>query len=199
MIVIILIATLLWTFGMHGTMIAVIAIMPVMMQDIAANAAAVAAGNEPQFYASMLFMTAACAGGTGNTLGLVIHGSRSKSEQIKSISRVSLIPSLFNINEPVIFGMPIMLNPILAIPFMLVPAITAILVWIGYSIGFFVPPHIFMFSVMPIGFMEFFSSLAWQNIFIPVIGLVVGLIVYYPFLKVYEKQLLENEAKANVE
>jgi len=194
MIVIILFACLLWTFGIHGTMVAFIALMPVLMQDISANAAAVAAGQDPQFYASFLLFTIACAGGTGNSLGLVLMGLKSKSEQIKSVSKVALVPAFFNINEPATFGYPIMYNPILAIPFILTPVITCLLVWLGYAIGFFKPAYIMMMSLMPLGVVEFLSTMAWQNLLIPVVGFVVGLIIYFPFFKAYEKQLIAKEA-----
>ncbi len=196
-ILMILIATLLWTFGIHGTLIAFVTLMPVFMQDVSANAAAVSAGLEPQFYPSLLFLTLQCAGGTGNSIGFILMGLRSKSEQIKSVSKVALIPAVFNINEPATFGYPIMYNPILAIPFILTPIITCILIWIGYLIGFFKPAYIIMMSLMPIGVNEFLGSMAWQNLFIPVIGFLVGLVVYFPFFKLYEKQLVEKEtAKA---
>lgn len=194
MIVVFLFATLLWCFGIHGTMVAYISLMAVLVQDITMNAAAVAAGSEPKFYPVFLMAALACAGGTGNTLGAVIIGLRCKSQQIRSISKVAIVPGLFGINEPVTFGYPIMYNPIMAVPYILTPIITMILVWVGYFIGFFKPAYILILSLMPIGVGEFMGALAWQNIFIPVIGLVVGLIVFYPFMKVYDKQLCEKEA-----
>jgi PTS system cellobiose-specific IIC component len=197
MLIICLFACLLWTFGIHGTMVAYIAIMAIVIQNLSANAAAVAAGNQPVFYASMLFGAVACAGGTGNTLGLVLHGLRSaKSEQLKAVSKAAIIPGIFNINEPVAFGFPIMYNPIMAIPYILTPMITMVLVWVGYAIGFFKPGYVTILSLMPLGVGEFLTSMAWQNIFIPVVGIIVGLIVYYPFFRAYDNQLTAKEAAA---
>jgi cellobiose PTS system EIIC component len=191
-----LFACLLWTFGIHGTNVILIVATAILIQDLSANAAAVAAGGEAVFYPSFLLSAMAVAGGTGNTLGLVIHGFRCKSEQIKAISKVSIIPGLFGVNEPVAFGMPIMYNPILAIPYILTPLITIVLVWIGYSIDFFQPPYVLIVSMMPIGVGEFLRTMAWQNVLIPVVGIVTGLILYYPFVKIYDKQLVEKEAAA---
>ncbi len=192
-----LFSCLLWTFGIHGSGIALIALLPVIIQNISANAAAVAAGNPPQFYASLLFFAISCAGGTGNTLGLVLLGLKSaKSKQLKAVSKAAIVPGIFNINEPVAFGFPIMYNPILAIPYILTPLITMLLVWIGYVIGFFQPAYVTVISLFPLFVGEFLTSLAWQNLFIPVIGFIVGLVVYYPFFKVYDKQLVEKEAAA---
>ncbi|MEA4912421.1 MAG: PTS transporter subunit EIIC [Oscillospiraceae bacterium] len=196
MVVVFLIATLLWCFGIHGTMVVYIGLMAILMQVVTANAAAVAAGGQAQFYPVLLMGALATAGGTGNTFGCVLLGLRSKSKQISAVSKAALVPGLFGINEPVTFGYPIMYNPILCIPYILTPIITMLLVWVGYAIGFFKPAYVLMMSLMPMGVSEFLGSLAWQNLFIPVIGIVVGLIVFAPFLKAYEKILVEKEAKA---
>lgn len=197
MFVAVLFACLLWTFGIHGTMVVFIALMAIMIQNISANAAAVAAGNQPQFYATMLTGAMACAGGTGNTFGLVLHGLKSaKSKQLKAVSKAALVPGIFNINEPVTFGFPIMYNPIMAIPYILTPLITMLIVWGGYAIGFFKPAYVLIMSLLPLFMGEFLGSMAWQNLFIPIVGIVVGLIVYYPFFKIYDKQLVEKEAAA---
>jgi PTS system cellobiose-specific IIC component len=200
MFIAILFACLLWTFGIHGSMVVYIAIVAIMMQNISANAAAVAAGNPPQFYATLLFGALACAGGTGNTLGLVLLGLKSaKSKQLKAVSKAAIVPGIFNINEPVMFGFPIIYNPIMAIPYILTPLITMLVLWLGYAIGFFKPAYVMIMSLMPLFLGEFLGSMAWQNLLIPIVGIVVGLIVYYPFFKVYDKQLAEKEAAAKTE
>ncbi len=197
----ILFACILWTFGIHGTMVVFIALMAISIQNISANAAAVAAGGQPQFYPSLLFGAVACAGGTGNTLGLVLLGLKSaKSKQLKAVSKAAIVPGIFNINEPVTFGYPIMYNPIMAIPYILTPIIIMLILWLGYSIGFFKPAYVLIMSLLPLFMGEFLGSMAWQNLFIPIVGIVVGLIVYYPFFKIYDKQLAEKEASGkNVE
>ncbi len=196
MLVISIFACLLWTFGIHGTMVVFIALLAILMQNIGANAAAVAAGGKPVFYASLLISSMMTAGGTGNTFGLVLRGLRCKSEQVRAVSKVAIVPGLFGINEPATFGYPIMYNPILAIPFMLTPLITMIVVWAGYLIGFFKPAYVMMFSLMPIGVGEFLGAMAWQNLLIPVVGIIIGYFVYYPFIKAYDKELYTKEQAA---
>lgn len=194
--VVIFIACLLWTFGIHGTMVVYIAIMPAMTMYVTNNANLVAQGKAPVFAPVALFALLMCCGGTGNTLPLVIMGLKSKSEQIKAVSKAALLPGIFNINEPATFGYPIMYNPVLAVPYVINPIITALIVWVGYSINFFKPGYIMIAANMPLCVSEFLSSLAWQNIFIPVIGFIVGWLVYKPFYKVYERELITKEAAA---
>ena len=112
-------AALLWCFGIHGTMILVPVIMPLGIQAATANGAAMAAGKPLVFYPVALFAGLAIAGGTGNTLPLALMGLRSKSKQISAVAKISAIPGWFGINEPLTFGMPIMYNPILCIPYVL--------------------------------------------------------------------------------
>ena len=175
-------------------MIVMVAIMPVLVQYVSNNAALVADGKAPVFAPIALMGVLASCGGTGNTLPLVIMGLRSKSAQIKGVSKAAIIPGIFNINEPVTFGYPIMYNPILAIPYIISPMIALLLVWGGYAVGFFKPAYVLIMTVMPIGIAELFGSMAWQNLFIPVITFFVGYVVFRPFFKIYEKQLVKKEA-----
>lgn len=198
MLILLLLACVMWFFGIHGSMVVYSALMPVLIQNVSANAAAVAAGQEPVFYATSLLGAMACAGGTGNTFSAVLLGLRSKSEQLRAVAKAALVPGVFNINEPVTFGYPVMYNPIMAIPYIINPILTALVLWLGYSVGFFKPGYIAIMSVMPLGVGEFLGALAWQNLFIPVTGIVVSGLCYYPFFKVYEKQLAEKEAAAKM-
>lgn len=196
MLILLCLACVMWFFGIHGTLVVLSAVLPISLQAISANGLAVAAGQEPVFYPIFLLGTLAAAGGTGNTFSLVLLGLRSKSEQIRAVSRAALVPGIFNINEPVTFGFPIMYNPVLAIPYILNPMLTALVVWLGFVVGFFKPPYIAVMTVMPLGVGEFLGTLAWQNLFIPVVAIVVSGLCFYPFFKIYEKQLLEKEAAA---
>ena len=79
-------------------------------------------------------------GGAGITLGFVIAGIIiAKSKQMKSISKLSLIPGVFNINEPVIFGLPIVFNPLMLIPFIIVPVLAVIMTYASIALGFIQP------------------------------------------------------------
>ena len=171
-IILIFIAMLFWSMGLHGSAIAYIVIMAPMMAAYQENAALVAAGQEPVFNTVLLFMVGgmASAGGTGNVLPLAILCMRAKSQQLKAIGKAGVIPAIFNISEPMVFGVPTMLNPIIMTPFILNVVITVAICWAGFAIGFFQVPYVMLMTVLPIGFGEFLGSMAWQNLLIPVIG-----------------------------
>lgn len=196
MFILVFLSLLLWSFGIHGSAVVFIVIMAPMIQYISGNADLVAAGKEPVFSAVALFGVAACCGGTGNVLPLALMCARSKSQQLKAVGKAGLIPAIFNISEPMAFGVPIMYNPVMAIPFILNPLITMPIVYAGYSIGFFKPGYIMFMAVLPVFAQEFLRTMAWQNLFIPVIAFIIGTVIYYPFFKVYERQLCEKEAES---
>ena len=187
---------LLWCFGIHGTMILVPIIMPLGLQAATANAAAHAAGEPLTFYPVALFAGMACVGGTGNTLPLALMGLRSKSKQISAISKISAIPGWFGINEPLTFGMPIMYNPILCIPYVLNVPIVLLLTLIAYKVGWLIPAWISISALLPMGFGQYLGTLNWFNAIWDYLMLIPTTLIYYPFFKVYEKQLIAKEAAA---
>lgn len=191
-------SALLWCFGIHGTMIMMSIILPLSMQAATANAAAYAAGGVEAltFYPVALFSAMAMCGGTGNTLPLAIFGLRAKSEQIKAISKISLVPGWFGINEPMTFGMPIMYNPILCIPYILSIIVIMICTLIAYKVGWLIPGFIPIASLLPMGFGQFFSTLRWQNAIWDYLMLIPAGLVWYPFFKVYDNQLYKKEQEA---
>lgn len=186
---------LLWGFGIHGTMMVYVAIMPVMLEQLAKNAAAYqASGISGLVYAPvMLFGFVQMAGGTGNTIGAAIYGLRAKSEQIRAVAKAGIIPGIFNINEPITFGYPIMYNPILIIPYILNIVVAMVIGHVAYSIGWNIPGYINVGSVMPIGVAEFLSTLRFNNTITALVIVVVTTLIWYPFMKVYDNQLYAKE------
>lgn len=191
-------ACLLWCFGIHGSMIVYSVLMPMMIQAATSNAAAYAAGGVDAlvFYPVALFSSMSYCGGSGNTLPLVIFGLRAKSEQIKAVSKIALIPGWFGINEPVTFGMPIMYNPILCIPYILNVLLVMVCSLIGYKTGFLIPGFIPIMTLLPMGFCSFLSTLNWRNAIWDYLMMIPAGIVWYPFFKAYDNQLYKQEQAA---
>lgn len=191
-------AALLWCFGIHGTIIIISVLMPLMLQAAAANAAAYAEGGYGAlvFYPVALFASLATCGGSGNTLPLVIFGLKAKSEQIRAVSKIALVPGWFGINEPVTFGMPIMYNPILCIPYVLNVIVVMACTLFMYKIGFLVPGFVPIMTLMPMGFGAFLSTLRWQNAIWDYLTMIPAGLVWYPFFKLYDNQLYKKEQEA---
>lgn len=198
-------ATLLWCFGIHGTLILISIIMPLIIEASAVNAGiyaeVIAAGGTALeankaliFYPNALFAGIAVCGGTGNTLPLCIFGATmAKSEQIKAVSKIGIVPGWFGINEPVTFGMPIMYNPILCIPYILNCQLVTVWVLVAYKMQLIYPGHIYNGALLPMGFADVITTLRWQQFFFPYSCLIPAGLVWFPFFKAYDKQLCAQE------
>jgi cellobiose PTS system EIIC component len=199
-VLIVTFGNLLWLFGIHGTSVVYSILMPVLMQNMAANAEAYLKGGESALvlYPSALLMWMAI-GATGCTLGLTILMCRSKAPQLKTLGKLALIPNWCGVNEPVIFGAPIVLNPILGIPFLLVPIITGVLGYGLTAIGILDIGHNVLWSMLPLGMQNFLMTGHWVNFVAEYALTAVSALVYYPFFKVYEKQLLDQAQETQTE
>jgi PTS system cellobiose-specific IIC component len=196
MFIICFFALALWCFGIHGTMIVYPILAASMVEAAQFNAAAMAAGEPLQWFPVSLFGAVALLGGTGNTWPLVLMGLRAKSEQIRAVSKASLVPGWFGINEPVAFGMPIMYNPILCIPYVLNPIVIMILYIIGYETGIIIPAWISITALMPMGFGAYFGTLNIMNAVWVYLMLIPSGLIWFPFFKIYDNQLAKQEAEA---
>ncbi len=195
MFIIIILCQLFWFFGIHGTGIIFNTIMIPYVTAYMTNSSLAAAGEPLQWSSLFLFGAISIMGGTGNTLPLCIMGLKSKSKRISAVSKAAVIPGIFNINEPVIFGYPIMYNSIMLIPYILCPLVVALLMLIVYSFGLMAYPQVLIMTTLPIIFSTFMNSLDWRNCIFAIITFPICYLIYFPFFKVYEKQCLAQEAE----
>jgi PTS system cellobiose-specific IIC component len=135
--------------------------------------------------------------GLGLIIALIIAG---KSKQSRMIGRLGAAPALFNINEPVLFGLPIVLNPIYAIPFIIAPVISLIIAYLATAIGFLPPVcYVIPWTTPPIVSGLLATGFAWQGPVIQVINMALSILIYIPFVKVADrieaKREQENLAK----
>lgn len=136
-------------------------------------------------------------GGIGCTLPLVLMLLRSKSNKLKALGRASLVPSIFNINEPIIFGC-VAWNPIMMIPMWLQGIVLPLIVWIFTKVIAFAPIPTLVFGMWycPFPFATWFTTGSIQGIILMLICFVVGGLIWYPFFKANEKQEVMAEEEA---
>ena len=187
-------AAILWCFGIHGTIIIMSVIMPISMQATATNGELVAAGQASVYNAAFLFSYIQICGGTGETFALVLMSLRSKSEQMRAVAKAGLIPGWFGINEPVTFGMPIMYNPILCIPYILCVVAVLICTWFAMDVLHVITPQwIYLSALLPMGVANYLKTLDIRNSIFDYVMLIPTGLIWYPFFKTYEKQLVAQE------
>ena len=188
-----------WSFGIHGMSIVGSLARPLWLTLLDNNSAAVAAGQAaPHIFPEQFFQGFVMIGGAGATLGLaILLALRAKSQYGKMLGKTTVIPAIFNINEPIMFGAPIVLNPILIIPFIGVPLINLVLSTIITQIG--IIPYTTGISLpwtTPIIFSGYLSTGSIVSSLWQVVLLVLGCVIYFPFIKILDKQYLRDEENA---
>lgn len=194
----ILIMMLLWACGLHGSNIVLAGIMaPVYYAAMDENRLAFQSGEElPNVFTLQFFEVWINVGGSGATLALVVAMVIfAKSQQMKSLGRFAVGPAFFNINEPIIFGMPIVMNPLLLIPFIFTPLVTIVTTYIGMSTGLVAKPAgiAVPWTMPPIvsGYLATGGSIS--GAVLQVFNFAISLAIYYPFLKMWDKQKVKEE------
>lgn len=196
----------LWFFGVHGAIIVDGIMSSVTISNAAANGEILAAGKAltiangahivtKQFYDNCINMA-----GSGITIGLVLcMVFLAKSAQSKKLGKLALIPGLCNINEPILFGTPIVMNPMMAIPFMCMPMISGLISYFSIWTGL-VPP--FTGVLVPWTTPPILSGLLMGGVrtaIMQAVILVISFFVYLPFFKKVDAINVENEKKAAAE
>lgn len=202
-ILLVLIPTMFLTMGISTWTFNAIQ-SPIFMAGIMANIAAVAAGNPAtNIVTSETIYTAALItmGGTGATLALNVMMVFSKSRELKTMGRICIGPSFFNINEPLVFGTPIVFNPLLMLP-MWINAITGpTIVWIFMKSGLLnIPAKMIQVGQIPAPFSSIMITEDWRAVICYAVLFIVYFATWYPFFKVYEKERIieeNNEVSAN--
>ena len=189
--------SLFWFVGVHGPSIVEPAISAALVANMSANLTAYQAGEQATHVLSLSSQYfVVCLGGTGATLVICfMFAFLAKSKEMKAIGRASMIPTLFNVNEPFLFGAPMVLNPIFFVPFVFAPIcnIWALKIFVDligmdgflYTLPWTVPGPVGI--IMGLGF----QPLAF--VFLAAV-LAIDFLVYYPFFKVYDREKCEEEA-----
>lgn len=198
-IVVAILISLFWWCGIHGDAIILSILSPILTSNMLANqqvldsGQALVAGTNAHIITDQftLFLK---AGGAGATIGLVICMVLfAKSKQMKQLGKLAIGPSFFNINEPIIFGTPIIYNPIMLIPFILVPTICVTIGYFAISTGL-VP--CFGGATVPWTMPTILSGLligGWKMALLQAFLVVLSVFIYMPFFKMQDKMILEQE------
>lgn len=194
-LILVFLQSFFWIFGIHGASIVGTVARPLWLMLIDQNAQAFAAGEAiPNVAAEPFYQWFIYIGGAGATIGLVLLLLfRSKSTYGKTLGKTAIIPAIFNINEPVIFGAPIVLNPVLMIPFVFVPMILSILAWIATNLGLIGRVITVAPWTLPGPIGAFFATGDIRASIFNILMIILAVIMYYPFFKIYDNKLYKEE------
>ena len=166
-----------------------------------ANMAAVAAGQAATNINLMeTLMGITYIGGQGATLTLVILCMRSKCKRLKAIGDVTIFPAIFNINEPIVFGAPVVWNPILMIPLWLNSMIIPLIMYVTMRIGLVpIPAAPMQMWYLPTIIQGFLATGSFSGVVLVIVLTVVSYFIWLPFFRVYEKSQIEEERREELE
>lgn len=196
-----LFVTILWSTGLHGTNIVKSVMEPIWFGAMGDNMTAYQAGEPlPHIVTQQFWDNFVHIGGTGVTIGLILSMVLfAKSQQMKSLSRLALGPSIFNINEPLIFGMPIVLNPILIIPFVLTSIVTVIVTFVAMDLGWVAKPSgiAVPWTMPPIISGYLASGGKISGAVMNIVVIVISFLIYLPFFRIYDRAKKKEEDAMN--
>ncbi|WP_051599951.1 PTS sugar transporter subunit IIC [Mycoplasma elephantis] len=208
-IVVILFVMLLWIAGIHGMAIVGAVARPFWLIAIDDNLSltetlgrkSITAADGANILVEPFFQWFVWIGGAGATLGLlIVMLFIAKSKYIRAITYPSIVPGIFNINEPVIFGYPLVLNPILAIPAILAPLTMGTLSFIAMKLNLVNVPIIVVGWTLPspVGAV-LATNLDWRALVLCLLMIAVSCVIWWPFAKMYDNVLLKQEIEEEVQ
>lgn len=188
----------LWFFGLHGTNVVSSVMTPVWYAARDANLAVYQADPlalRPYIVTNDFSNMIIFLSGTGLTLPLAVEMALCcKSERIKTIGKGGLIPGIFNVNEPIIFGLPLVMNPVMVIPFVLVPIVCTSIAYFSMALGIVpLPTGVAVPWTMPFFFGGWMMCSDVRGGILQIVILVIAGLIYYPFIKTLDKKYVEEE------
>ncbi len=182
---------LLWLVGVHGTAVLAAVLTPVYLTLQLQNTQAFSAHLPlPHIVVTSLFLFI-FPGGSGATMPLAILFSFSKVPRLRKLGRVVLLPAMANVNEPLLFGLPVVLNPYFVVPFFLAPLVLACITYGAVALGMVARPAFYVPSVVPAPIATYLATLDPRAIVLTLANVLVATIVYLPFVRAYERRALQ--------
>nr|WP_318384472.1 PTS transporter subunit EIIC [uncultured Enterobacter sp.] len=201
MLLLVFLISLLWCCGIHGTNVLSGITSPVFLKFIVENTEAFVNHQPvPHITAEGFYTFFICAGGSGATMGLVLAMICSRCRYYRSLGRMSFAPAIFCINEPVIFGVPMVFNPLMMLPLIITPLVLCTCSYLLMDLDIIGRPVFQIPWTMPPILNAYFATAGnipaavWSGCMV-----VISTVCYYPFFKMMERTQLQKEAAENAE
>ena len=189
----------LWFFGLHGANMIDPFMQAINAPAIEANANALAAGKAAPYIVNKPFVDSFVnMGGTGVTIGLIIaiYLVGRKNKPFMVVNNLAAAPGIFNINEPLMFGLPLVLNPIMFIPFILTPMVCVTTAYFATSFGWVPAATVMPPWVTPPIIGGFLATQSFSGAILAAVNLVISIVMYVPFVSLATRQELKKVAEA---
>ncbi|WP_373049202.1 PTS sugar transporter subunit IIC [Vulgatibacter sp.] len=189
-----LVDSAMWLIGLHP--LALLApVKPLWLAMLTENMEVAAAGGLPPHIATReFFLWFVWQGGSGGTLAAALLLLRARSSTLKAVGRLGFVPALFNVNEPILFGLPVVMNPRLAVPFVAAPLVSATTTWLAMSAGWVARPRLDVLWTLPAPVGAFLATGGDAAAVVLQLGnLALAAAIWWPFLRAWDRALLARE------
>jgi PTS system cellobiose-specific IIC component len=193
LLIITLVETLLWTIGIHGPALLAPVVLPVYINLQVQNTEAFAHNQPLPHIVTVSMFLFVFPGGAGGTFSLVLLLLRTRVKRLRTVALATLLPSFANANEPLMFGLPLVLNPILGIPFVIVPLVLSIVSWWAMNLNLVARPVIYIPSTIPLPIGGFLATKDWRSIVLTLLDVAIAAGIYAPFVRIYERQEMAKQ------
>ncbi|HEY0838923.1 MAG TPA: PTS transporter subunit EIIC [Vulgatibacter sp.] len=189
----------MWLLGVHP-LAALAAVKPLWLSMLAENMAAAADGAAlPHVATREFFLWFVWQGGSGGTLGAALLLLRARSGSLRTVGRLGIVPSIFNVNEPLLFGLPIVMNPRLALPFLLTPVATVASTWLAMGAGLVARPRLEVLWTLPAPLGAYLATGGdTAAIALQLFNLGVGVAIWWPFIRRLDREAVAREGIAPI-
>jgi len=199
LLIIVLLETLLWVVGIHGPALLAPVILPIYIRLQLANTTALVHDRPLPHIVTVSLFLFVFPGGAGATLPLVAMLSRSRVKRVRRLALATLLPGIANVNEPLMFGLPLVLNPTLGVPFVVAPLALALVAYEATAYGFVARTAYYIPSVVPAPVGVFLATRDWRSVVLVAVELALATIIYLPFVRSFERRERERDASPSPE
>ncbi|HTU80963.1 MAG TPA: PTS transporter subunit EIIC, partial [Candidatus Acidoferrales bacterium] len=194
LVIIVLVETLLWTAGVHGPAVLAAVVTPVYLTMQTQNTHAYAAHAPLPYVVVVSLFLFVFPGGAGATLPLAVMLAFSRVPRLRRIGRMTIVPGLFNINDPLLVGAPVVFNPYFVIPFVGAPLVLASSTYAAVAFGAVSRAAFYVPSSIPSPIAVYLATLDVRAVGLVLANIAIAAVIYYPFVRAYERHLLQSTA-----
>ena len=196
LLAIVIAQTLLWTIGVHGPALLAAVVTPVYLTLQMQNTIAFQHHAPlPHIVVVSLFLFI-FPGGAGSTLALAGLLALSRNARLRAVGRATIVPALFNTNEPLLFAVPVVLNPFLVPPFLIAPIVLATTTYVAVSLGWVGRAIYYVPSSIPTLISTYLATLDVRAIALVAVNVFVATLIYFPFVRAFERHVETERAVA---
>jgi cellobiose-specific phosphotransferase system component IIC len=193
LMVIVAIETLLWTAGVHGPAMLAAIVTPVYLTMQMQNTHAFTLHAPLPYVVVVSLFLFVFPGGAGATLPLAALLAISHVPRLRRVGRATILPALFNLNEPLLFAAPVVFNPHLVLPFVGAPLVLATVTYAAVAIGFVSRAAFYVPSSVPTFISTYLATQDLRAIALAAFNIALATAIWYPFVRAYERHLLREK------